>query len=147
MSEPLRLVTSTLTDREEEILKYLAEGMQVKEIASHLNISPRTVDVHKTNLMHKLDIHNRAKLVVYAIQTGILKLQGVLVTDEEMIREGSIVVLKEGTPEQKECAIEGPFTVILRVERQVVVKSKNGKILHLGTRSNALIDISLFRLV
>ncbi len=59
---------ATLTPREKEILKFLAEGQSVKEIATHLNLSVKTVEAHKFNLMRKLDIHNKAQLVQYAIQ-------------------------------------------------------------------------------
>src|SRR6185436_15800370 len=65
---------ATLTTREKEVLKVLAEGSSVKEIASNLNLSVKTVEAHKFNLMRKLDIHNKAQLVQYAIQKKIIKL-------------------------------------------------------------------------
>jgi len=65
---------ATLTAREKEILKFLAEGDSVKEIASGLNLSVKTVEAHKFNLMRKLDIHNKAHLVQYAIQKKIIKI-------------------------------------------------------------------------
>jgi DNA-binding NarL/FixJ family response regulator len=61
-----------LTDREREILKLLAEGYTTREIADMLVISVKTVDGHKTNLMSKLDIHNRTDLVKYALRKGII---------------------------------------------------------------------------
>ena len=61
-----------LTDREREILKLLAEGHTTQEIADMLVISPKTVEGHKTNLMAKLDIHNRTELVKYALRKGII---------------------------------------------------------------------------
>jgi len=61
-----------LTDREREILKLLAEGHTTQEIAKMLAISPKTVDGHKTNLMAKLDLHNRADLIKYALRKGII---------------------------------------------------------------------------
>ena len=64
---------ATLTTREKEVLKVLAEGNSVKEIASSLNLSVKTVEAHKFNLMRKLDIHNKAQLVQYAIQKKIIK--------------------------------------------------------------------------
>jgi two-component system response regulator NreC len=64
---------ATLTTREKEVLKLLAEGNSVKEIASSLNLSVKTVEAHKFNLMRKLDIHNKAQLVQYAIQKKIIK--------------------------------------------------------------------------
>ena len=65
---------ATLTPREKEVLKMLAEGKSVKEIAGDLNLSVKTVEAHKFNLMRKLDIHNKAQLVQYAIQKKIIKI-------------------------------------------------------------------------
>ena len=64
----------SLTRRELEILKFLAEGNSVKEIACTLNLSVKTIEAHKFNLMRKLDIHNKAQLVQYAIQKKIIRL-------------------------------------------------------------------------
>ncbi len=61
-----------LTDREREILKLVSEGYTTKEIANMLVLSPKTVEGHKTNLMEKLDIHNKAELIKYAIRKGII---------------------------------------------------------------------------
>ena len=63
-----------LTKREHEILKMLAEGKSVKEIATGFELSVKTVEAHKFNLMRKLDIHNKAQLVQYAIQKKIIKI-------------------------------------------------------------------------
>lgn len=65
---------ATLTTREREVLKLLAEGNSVKEIACDLSLSVKTIEAHKFNLMRKLDIHNKAQLVQYAIQKKIIKL-------------------------------------------------------------------------
>lgn len=65
---------SKLTPREREVIKMLAEGNSVKEIASLLGLSTKTVEAHKFNLMRKLDIHNKAQLVTYAIQKKIVKM-------------------------------------------------------------------------
>jgi DNA-binding NarL/FixJ family response regulator len=65
---------ATLTAREREVLKFLAEGKSVKEIACDLDLSVKTVEAHKFNLMRKLDIHNKAQLVQYAIQKKIIQL-------------------------------------------------------------------------
>ena len=65
---------ATLTTREKEVLKLLAEGNSVKEIASSLTLSVKTVEAHKFNLMRKLDIHNKSQLVQYAIQKKIIKI-------------------------------------------------------------------------
>ena len=64
----------TLTKHEREILKMLAEGKSVKEIATGFDLSVKTVEAHKFNLMRKLDIHNKAQLVQYAIQKKIIRL-------------------------------------------------------------------------
>jgi DNA-binding NarL/FixJ family response regulator len=61
-----------LTDREREMLKLVAEGYTAREIADMLVISLRTVETHKTNLMKKLNIHNKADLIRFAIRKGII---------------------------------------------------------------------------
>lgn len=61
-----------LTPREREVLKLLAEGSSVKDIAARLNLSIKTVDVHKYNLMRKIDVHDRAELIKYAIQRKLV---------------------------------------------------------------------------
>ena len=60
-----------LTRREREILSMVVDGLTNQQIADHLFISPRTVDTHRTNIMQKLDIHDLATLVRYAIEHGI----------------------------------------------------------------------------
>lgn len=62
-----------LTDREREVLTYLAEGTGNEEIAVSLVISPKTVERHRENIMRKLNLHSRAELVRYAIRKGIIK--------------------------------------------------------------------------
>jgi len=66
--------SSMLTPREREVIKMLAEGNSVKEIAKLLGLSVKTIEAHKFNLMRKLGIHNKAQLVTYAIQKKILKM-------------------------------------------------------------------------
>lgn len=61
-----------LTTRHKEILKLIAEGLSTKQIADRLAISIKTVDSHRTELMRRLNIHNVAGLVSYAIQTGLV---------------------------------------------------------------------------
>lgn len=62
-----------LTPREREILKLLAEGHTGKEVARLLGLSAKTVDAHKTSFMRKLDIHNRAALVRYAVTNKLIR--------------------------------------------------------------------------
>jgi len=62
-----------LTDREREVLAYLAEGSSNPEIAEALVISPKTVARHRENIMRKLNLHSRADLVKYAIRKGIIQ--------------------------------------------------------------------------
>ena len=63
-----------LTAREREVLKLLAEGRTVRSAADVLGVSMKTVDAHKFNLMRKLGIHNKAELVMWAIQKRVVKL-------------------------------------------------------------------------
>jgi DNA-binding NarL/FixJ family response regulator len=62
-----------LTTREREVLQLVAEGKTTKEIAAQLGISAKTADSHRTNIMEKLDIHDTAGLVRYAIKRGIIR--------------------------------------------------------------------------
>ena len=62
----------TLSQREREVLKLIAEGFKNKEIAEDLCISLKTVEKHRANLMKKLDLHNAAALTVYAVQKGLV---------------------------------------------------------------------------
>lgn len=64
---------SDLTNREQEVLTYLAEGANNEEIAGSLVISRKTVARHRENIMRKLNLHSRAELVRYAIRKGIIK--------------------------------------------------------------------------
>ena len=69
-----RSVFSLLSDREREVLQLMAEGKSTKEIAVHLNVSIKTVETHRANIMTKLDIHNIAELTKYAIREGLTSL-------------------------------------------------------------------------
>ena len=61
-----------LTSREREILQLLAEGKANKEVAAALNISPYTVETHRGHILQKLNLHNSAELVLYAVRKGII---------------------------------------------------------------------------
>ncbi len=63
-----------LTSREREVLKLLAEGKTVRAAATILGLSSKTVDAHKFNLMRKLGLHNKAELVMWAIQKRVVKI-------------------------------------------------------------------------
>ncbi len=63
-----------LTNREMEVLKLIGEGYNNQEIAARLFLSPTTVQTHRSNIMGKLNLHNRADLTRYAIKNGIVSL-------------------------------------------------------------------------
>lgn len=63
-----------LTLREKEILRYVAEGYNNNDIVERLNISIRTVETHKTNIMKKLELHNVVELVKFAIKNNIIEI-------------------------------------------------------------------------
>jgi len=61
----------TLTDREIEVIRYLARGLTKKEIGKLMHLSPKTIESHSTRVMDKLDIHDRVELARYAIREGL----------------------------------------------------------------------------
>jgi two-component system, NarL family, response regulator NreC len=61
-----------LTDREREVLQLLAEGRSNKEVATLLDLGVSTVETHRANLMQKLNLHNTAEIVLYAVRKGII---------------------------------------------------------------------------
>ena len=61
-----------LTDREKEVLHLLAEGRSNKEVATLLELGLSTVETHRANLMQKLNLHNTAEIVLYAVRKGII---------------------------------------------------------------------------
>jgi DNA-binding NarL/FixJ family response regulator len=62
-----------LTDREREVLQLLAEGRSNKEVATLLDVGLSTVETHRANLMQKLNLHNTAEIVLYAVRKGIIE--------------------------------------------------------------------------
>ena len=64
---------NSLTLRERQVLQLIAEGKSTKDVASLLGISVKTAESHRTRLMHKLDIHETASLVRYAVRQGIVE--------------------------------------------------------------------------
>lgn len=70
-----RSAFTDLTKREREVLQLLSEGVSTKEIAGRLNLSVKTVETHRANIMDKLDIHTISELVKYAIREGLTSLE------------------------------------------------------------------------
>ena len=62
----------SLSEREREIFQLVAEGHSTKEIAELLSVSPATVETHRAHILQKLDIHNTAELVRYAVRRGVI---------------------------------------------------------------------------
>jgi DNA-binding NarL/FixJ family response regulator len=62
----------TLSEREREIFQLIAEAHSNKEIADLLSVSPATVETHRAHILQKLDVHNTAELVLYAVRHGII---------------------------------------------------------------------------
>lgn len=64
-----------LTEREQEVLKLIADGLSNQEIADSLTISVKTVERHRANIMAKLNLHSRTELVKYAIRKGLIEVE------------------------------------------------------------------------
>ena len=64
--------TKELTKREEEVLKLIAAGLTTKELAHNLGITFKTAASHRSRLMEKLDIHDVARLTLYAVRVGLV---------------------------------------------------------------------------
>jgi DNA-binding NarL/FixJ family response regulator len=71
-ADPETSLLQQLTSRQREILQLIAEGATTKTIAQKLNLSAKTVETHRTELMNRLDIHDIAGLVRYAIRIGLV---------------------------------------------------------------------------
>jgi DNA-binding NarL/FixJ family response regulator len=72
LGEPATLPGNRLTSRQRDVLRLVAEGCTTKEIAARLGLGVRTIDTHRARLMERLDIHDIAGLVRYAIHTGLM---------------------------------------------------------------------------
>ena len=70
-----RLILPTLTPRERETVQLLAEGKRTKEVARVLNLSAKTVETHRSNIMRKLKIHRIGELVLYAVRNNIVHIE------------------------------------------------------------------------
>ena len=71
MDQGAKIRAQTLTDREIEVLRYLARGLTKKEIGNLMHLSTKTIESHSTRVMDKLDIHDRVELARYAIREGL----------------------------------------------------------------------------
>lgn len=61
-----------LSEREREVFQLVAEGRSTKEVAEVLSVSPATVETHRAHIFQKLDLHNTAELVLYAVRRGVI---------------------------------------------------------------------------
>ena len=71
--EEALLIRETLTPREREIVQLLAEGKTTKEVATLLNVSVKTAETHRSNIMRKLKLHSISELVLYAVRNNIVQ--------------------------------------------------------------------------
>ena len=62
-----------LSRREERVLKHVAQGLSIKQIAKALEISYQTVETHRQNIKHKLELHSTAELAKYVLEKGLIK--------------------------------------------------------------------------
>jgi DNA-binding NarL/FixJ family response regulator len=62
----------SLSEREREVFQLVAEGHSNKEIATLLSVSPATIETHRAHILQKLDVHNTAELVLYAVRRGVI---------------------------------------------------------------------------
>lgn len=74
ITEPKTTRSAALTPREREVLHYIASGLSKKEIAATIHLSVKTIDNHASNIMNKLDIHDRVLLTRYALREGLVHL-------------------------------------------------------------------------
>src|SRR6266498_1304912 len=72
-SSKQELTLPHLTPREREIVQLLAEGRSTKEVACHLNLSVKTAETHRSNIMRKLGLHSVSELVLYAVRNNIVQ--------------------------------------------------------------------------
>ena len=68
------IVADPLTARERQVLQLISEGHTTKEVASVLGVSVKTADTHRANIMRKLDVHETAGLVRYAVRAGLIRI-------------------------------------------------------------------------
>jgi DNA-binding NarL/FixJ family response regulator len=100
------LTDLTVTSREREIIQLLAEGKSTKEVASTLDLSVKTVETHRANVMRKLGIHSVSELVLYAVRNNMSK---------SSLDQNDIVSQKLGTeaPERRTIRLMPAVTLIM----------------------------------
>jgi DNA-binding NarL/FixJ family response regulator len=74
--DPLAAQPRSISKREREVVQLIARGYKNREVAERLGISTKTVETHRANIMNKLALRNLAQLIHYAIQKGIVSLEG-----------------------------------------------------------------------
>ena len=79
-----------LTPREREVVQLLAEGKSSKEVATHLNLSVKTAETHRSNIMRKLGLHSVSELVLYAVRNNIIQVTtGLSAPDPEVTAQSA----------------------------------------------------------
>jgi DNA-binding NarL/FixJ family response regulator len=90
---------SALTSREREVVQLLAEGKSTKQVACHLNLSVKTAETHRSNIMRKLGLHSVSELVLYAVRNSIVQVAaGTLAPSPAALNEGKGTSLKPASP-------------------------------------------------
>jgi DNA-binding NarL/FixJ family response regulator len=90
---------SALTSREREVVQLLAEGKSTKEVACHLNLSVKTAETHRSNIMRKLGLHSVSELVLYAVRNSIVQVAGgTLAHSTVTLNDGERTSLKTASP-------------------------------------------------
>lgn len=96
-------VPKQLSDRQLEIVKRIARGQQMREIASDMGIAYNTVDAHRQSAMNKLGIHTSVGLTHWAIMAGVVKLGDVVDTEDDrhagIERAARLILELEGIPD------------------------------------------------
>ena len=86
-----------LTSREREVVQLLAEGKSTKEVACHLNLSVKTAETHRSNIMRKLGLHSVSELVLYAVRNNIVQVS----VGVPYLPAGAVNSVEAGSPAPK----------------------------------------------
>lgn len=87
---PKKNMRPDLTPREREVVQLLAEGKSTKEVASHLNLSVKTAETHRSNIMRKLGLHCVSELVLYAVRNDIVQVNTSQASEVGAVVGGSV---------------------------------------------------------